>query len=248
MPKILIESHEEIAILRLNNGVTNAISPDLIDDLSEKLITVEKDFRGVVLAGGDKFFCIGFDLPALLMLDRIEMADFFNKFNHMLLSLFTLPLPTCCSISGHAIAGGNILALTCDYRYAASGEELIGLNEIKLGVPVPYLADLMLRQIVDDRIATEILYCGEFMKTSDAKKLGIVDEIFPQADVEGQAIKKVKELITLPQEAFSEIKANRVEKTRQRYEENCMQKNEKFLDCWFSEPVQELLKEASKKF
>jgi len=69
MPKIMIESHEEIAILRLSNGVTNAISPDLIDDLSEKLITVEKDFRGVILAGGEKFFCIGLDLPALLMLD-----------------------------------------------------------------------------------------------------------------------------------------------------------------------------------
>jgi enoyl-CoA hydratase/carnithine racemase len=248
MPKVLIESHREIAILRLNNGVTNAISPDLIDDLSEKLITVEKDFQGVILAGGEKFFCIGFDLPELLTLDRIEMAEFFNKFNHLILSLFTLPLPTCCSISGHAIAGGNILALTCDYRYAASGEKLIGLNEIKLGVPVPYLADLMLRQIVDDRIATEILYCGEFMNTSDAKQLGLVNEIFPQADVETRALEKIAELTAHPQEAFSEIKANRVEKIRQRYEENCMQKNEKFLDCWFSEPVQELLKEASQNF
>jgi Delta3-Delta2-enoyl-CoA isomerase len=248
MPNILIESHEEIAILRLNNGVTNSISRELIDDLSEKLITVKKDFQGVILAGGEKFFCIGLDLPTLLMLDKIEMEDFFNKFNHLILSLFTLPLPTCCSISGHAIAGGNILALTCDYRYAASGEKLIGLNEIKLGVPVPYLADLMLRQIVGDQTATEILYSGDFMTTPDAKQLGLVDEIFPQTDVEGQTIKKVKELIALPQAAFSEIKANRVEKIRQRYEENYMQKNEKFLDCWFSEPVQELLKAASQKF
>jgi enoyl-CoA hydratase/carnithine racemase len=248
MPKIMIESHGETAILRLNNGVTNAISPDLIDDLSEKLITVEKDFQGVILAGGEKFFCIGFDLPALLILDRDEMTDFFNKFNHLLLHLFTLPLPTCCSISGHAIAGGNILALTCDYRYAASGENLIGLNEIKLGVPVPYLADLILRQIVGDRTATEILYGGEFMTTTDAKQLGLVDEIFPQTDVEGQALETVTELAARPQAAFSEIKANRVEKIRQRYGENCMQKNEKFLDCWFSEPVQGLLKEASQKF
>ncbi len=248
MPKIMIESHGETAILRLNNGVTNAISPDLIDDLSEKLITVEKDFQGVILAGGEKFFCIGFDLPELLILDRIEMTDFFKKFNHLLLHLFTLPLPTCCSISGHAIAGGNILALTCDYRYAASGENLIGLNEIKLGVPVPYLADLILRQIVGDRTATEILYGGEFMTTTDAKQLGLIDEIFPQTDVEGQALETVTELAARPQAAFSEIKANRVEKIRQKYGENCMQKNEKFLDCWFSEPVQGLLKEASQKF
>ena len=65
MPKILIESHGGNAILRLNNGVTNAISPDLIDDLSEKLIMVEKDFQGVILAGGEKFFCIGLDFNAL---------------------------------------------------------------------------------------------------------------------------------------------------------------------------------------
>lgn len=248
MPKIMIENHGEIAILRLNNGVTNAICPDLIDELSEKLIIVEKDFQGVILAGGEKFFCIGLDLPALLILDRIEMADFFNKFNHLLLTLFTLPLPTCCAINGHAIAGGNILALTCDYRYAASGEKLIGLNEIKLGVPVPYLADLMLRQIVGDRTATEILYGGEFMTTSDAKQFGLVDEIFLQTDVEDRALEKIAELTARPQAAFSAIKAVRVEKIKQRYEESCMQKNEKFLDCWFSEPVQELLKEASKKF
>ncbi|MFH2057592.1 MAG: enoyl-CoA hydratase-related protein [Pseudomonadota bacterium] len=73
------------------------------------------------------------------------MVDFFQRFNQLTLDLYTLPLPTACAISGHAIGGRNILALTGDYRFMAEGKKRIGLNEIQLGVPVPYLADLILR-------------------------------------------------------------------------------------------------------
>ena len=59
MPKVSLEAHEDIALLRLNNGVVNAISPELVDDLGKALIRIKDEFKGMVLAGGDKFFCIG---------------------------------------------------------------------------------------------------------------------------------------------------------------------------------------------
>jgi enoyl-CoA hydratase/carnithine racemase len=248
MKKVIIDDRGKIAILRLNNGDTNPISPKLIEDLSEAHDVIKKDFQGMIFAGGNKFFCIGFDLPTLIKLDRIQIADFFHKFNNLILNLFTLSLPTCCAISGHAIAGGNILALTGDYRIAASGKKFIGLNEIKLGVPVPYLADLILRQIVSDRAATEMLYSGQFIKTSEAKEIGLVDEVCSHEDVEEKALEKVLKIADLPRAAFSEIKANRTETIRDKYKQNYKVKNEYFLDCWFSNPVQELLTEAAKKF
>jgi len=190
MTHVKIESRESVAIMRLNNEVTNALSPEIVDDLSSALTQVKSEFQGIILAGGAKFFCIGFDLPRLLKLDRTGMTRFFHEFNQVAFNLFTLPLPTACAIAGHAIAGGNILALTCDYRFAASGNKLIGLNEIKLGVPVPYLADLILRQIVGDRAAKEILYHGKFIALSEAEKIGLVDEIVPQEELEDHAVKK----------------------------------------------------------
>ena len=248
MSKVMIESRDNVAIMRLNNKVTNAINPDFINDISAALNKIKSEFQGMILAGGNKFFCIGFDLPELLKLDRTGMTQYFYKFNQVAFDIFTLPLPTACAITGHAIAGGNILALACDYRFMASGKMLIGLNEVKLGVPVPYLADLMLRQIVGDRSATDIVYRGEFMASSKAKQIGLIDEVLPQDGLENRALEKIAEIASLPQPAFSAIKANRVEAIRLRYEENYKSKNEIFLDCWFSPSVQDLLTEAAEKF
>ena len=78
------------------------------------------------------------------------MTEFFHKFNHVVLNILTLPLPTAAAVKAHAVAGGAIMMLTCDYGFAAAGRVLIGLNGIKLGVPIPYLPDLILRQIAGD--------------------------------------------------------------------------------------------------
>ena len=248
MPIVSIEDHDSLAVIRLNNGVTNAISPALAEDLCAAVKQVQGRFRGVVLAGGEKFLSIGFDLPGLLQLDRDGVTEFYYNFNRAALALFTLPLPTTCAIAGHATAGGTILALTCDYRFAATGKKLMGLNEVKLGVPVPYLADLILRQIVGDRAATEILYLGELMPASEAAQRGLVDEILPQDEVEDRALEKVAKLAALPRPAFEAIKANRVEAIRIRHEAGYQLKHETFLDCWFTEQTRELLVEAAKKF
>ena len=248
MSKVVIEDHDSLAVMRLNNGVTNAINPALVEDLLVTVKQVEGQFHGAVLAGGDKFFSIGFDLPELLKLDREGVTRFFYNFNRAAFDLCTLPLPTACAIAGHATAGGNILALTCDYRFAAAGKKLMGLNEVKLGVPVPYLADLILRQIVGDRTATEMLYRGELMPFSEAEQIGLVDEVLAHDKVEDRALEKLAELAVLPRPAFQAIKANRVEAIRIRYEENYKLKHETFLDCWFTEQTQGLLAEAAKKF
>jgi enoyl-CoA hydratase/carnithine racemase len=248
MTHVKIERRESTAIIRLNNEVTNALNLDVVNDLSSAVAQVKSASHGIVLAGGAKFFCIGFDLPTLLKLDRIGMSRFFYEFNQVAFNLFTLPLPTACVMAGHAIAGGNILALTCDYRFAASGKKLIGLNEVRLGVPVPYLADLMLRQTIGDRAATEMLYHGTFVTSSEAERIGLVDKVAPQEELEDRAVEKIAELAALPRAAFTAIKANRVNAIRLSYKKYYASKNEEFLDCWFSKPAQALLTEAAQKF
>jgi len=97
MPKVVVEGHDNLAIVRLTSGVTNAISPALVEDLSTAVKRVEGRFRGVVLAGGAKFLSIGFDLPTLLKLNRAEMTKFFvnsiKQHLHFLPCPFRLPAP-----------------------------------------------------------------------------------------------------------------------------------------------------------
>lgn len=184
----------------------------------------------------------------MLTLEKVTMSYFFFRFNALVLKLYALPMATVCATSGHVIAGGTILALTCDFRYAAAEEKKIGLNEIKLGLPVPYLADLMLRQIVGDRAATPMLYDGAFITTAQAHGIGLIDETFPADMLESQALAKAAELAQYISPAFAEIKASRVEMVRERYERQAKAKNDAFLAGWFSSEVQRLLKQAADKF
>jgi len=248
MSKANLEAYDAIAVLRLNNGVTNAISPELVDDLSETIKQIKSEFKGMVLAGGDKFFCIGLDLPTLLQLDRPDMTEFYARFTQAVLDLYTLPMPTACAIDGHATAGGAITALGLDFRFVSSGRRLIGFNEVKIGLPTPYLADLILRQIVGDRCATELMFTGEFVETQQAQKIGLIDEVISSEDLEERAVAKIVKLAGLPPYGITATKNNRVEALKARYKEMRSADNDLFLNCWFNPAVQELLKEAAKKF
>ncbi|MBW2324669.1 MAG: enoyl-CoA hydratase/isomerase family protein [Deltaproteobacteria bacterium] len=122
MPKVTLEQKETLAVLRLTNGVTK--------ELLKAVRQVKEENLGLVLAGGTKFFSIGLDLPILLALNRDEMKEFWDNFIQAVFDLFTFPLPTACAIAGHAPAGGTVLALACDYRFAASGRKLFCIRAI----------------------------------------------------------------------------------------------------------------------
>jgi enoyl-CoA hydratase/carnithine racemase len=248
MSKILVEDCGSFATLRLNNKTSNAIDTELVSELSVAIKQVRREFQGLLLAGGDKFFCIGFDLPSLLPLKRTEMADFLTDYDQVIFDIFSVPLPTVCAMRGHAIGGGNVLALTCDFRFAAMGKKFMGLNEVKLGLPVPYLADLILRQLINDRPASSILYHGELLLTDNAHKIGMVDEILPPKAVEDRAIEKILDMLSRPLWGFGAMKDNRTESIVVKYRLNQEIKRKIFLDGWFNESNREVILEAAKKF
>lgn len=247
MSTVSVRFHDNIAIVRMNNGAANPISPELVQGLSDA-VAQAGDAAGVVLSSGAKFFSIGLDLPGLLPLNRREMTDFWYRFNDLCLDIYTMQKPTACMLSGHAVAGGNILALTCDFRFASTDKKMIGLNEIKLGVPVPYLAEMILRQIVGDNDAERMMGTGDFMTFSDAKKISLVDETYPLEILEEQAIQKVRDLAAPGNNSFSSLKAGKVREIKAAYEQNRKVKNDLFLDYWFSDPVREKLQDAASKF
>ena len=248
MHKVSLEAHDAVAVLRLNNNVTNAISPALVNDLNAELQRVKTEFKGMVLTGGDKFFCIGLDLPGLLQLGRAEMINFYNSLNQAVLDLYTLPLPTACAIAGHATAGGAVLALTTDFRLVAKGRKLIGFNEVKIGLPVPGLADLILRQLVGDRHATKMVFSGDFLEPDHSLAIGLVDAAISSEGVEQEAVAKIAALTAMPARGLVLAKKNRVEAVRSQYEKIRQSDADGFLDCWFNPSVQDLLQKAAEIF
>jgi enoyl-CoA hydratase/carnithine racemase len=248
MTAVTVEAHGPIAVLRLNNGVTNAVGSELLRGLERLLPEVREGFRGLVLAGNPKFFSIGLALPELLALDRDGMGDFWHRFEELVLSLYNLPIPTAAAIAGHANGGGAILALACDYRFVAEGRKLISLNEVAIGVPVPYLADLMLRQIAGDRAAVAIEYESKLVPPEEARAVGLVDGVCKPEEVETAAIEKVTRLAAAPDRAFELTKRHRVREIPARFQAVRPELDRTFMECWFDSKTQELLREAAKKF
>jgi enoyl-CoA hydratase/carnithine racemase len=251
MKTLSVEYRDQVALINLHHGVTNSINLLLIDELSQVLSAVvgNNELQSLVLSSSsDKFFSIGFDIPELYDLPREEFTAFYQVFNQVFLNLYTFPKPVVAAINGHAVAGGTILALCCDYRFIAEGHKLMGLNEIKLGVPVPFLADLILKQIVGARYAQEMAESGEFYPAEKVAEFGLVDEVFPLDLVLPKAIEKASSLSALPEEAYALIKHNRVETVTQRFTQSSKEKEELFVDCWYSPAARERLIIAMEKF
>lgn len=251
MKLIKVEHRDKVAVLKLNRGITNALNLPLVNQLAEKLQEVRdnSDLCSLVLGtSNEKFFSIGFDIPELFELSRKDFRVFYQAFNRVCMDLYTLPKPTIAALTGHAIAGGCILALCCDYRFIAEGRRLMGLNEVKLGVPVPCPGDCVLRHLVGTRNAREIMGCGEFYHPEESLQLGMVDQVLLLEQVLPRSIEKAELLGALPQKAFAMIKCNRVEVVEAQVQRHLSQKERIFIDCWFSDEARELLIDAINKF
>ena len=251
MDVVTLEMHDSVAAVRLQRGVSNAINLALVSELSSLLSEAARDrqVHGLVLTSSNsKFFSIGFDLPELYDLSPQDFKVFYQAFNRLCLELYSWPKPTLAALPGHAIAGGCILAMCCDGRIIAPGRKLMGLNEIKLGVPVPYPADRILQEIVGGRNASTIMEGGEFYPPDEALALGLVDQILPAEELETAAMEKVRGIGALSPQAFALIKRNRVEPVTDRITQVLDEKEKNFMESWFSPEARALVAEARKNF
>jgi enoyl-CoA hydratase/carnithine racemase len=209
----------------------------------------DPDVHAVVLSThNEKFFSIGFDIPELLGLTRKDFASFYRSFNQLCIDLYTFPKPTVAGIKGHAVAGGCILTICCDYRIIAEGRKLMGLNEIKLGVPIPYPAHLIVRELVGSRNARDLFDTGDFFEAERLLEIGLVDEVVSLDQVLPRSTEKARSLGESPRSASEMMKRNRVESVKSGILEQLADREEFFIECWHSEPVRERLREAMRKF
>lgn len=249
MALITIEKHGNVALVRLAASVTNPVNVELVRELDLALDEVViSGFRGLVLAGGEKFFSIGLDLPKLLTFNRSEMADFWHNFDDLTAKLYALPMPTLCAYRGHATAAGSVLATACDFRYAAQGKALFGFNELAIGLAVPLLAVLMLQQLLGTRQAMRLIYGGVFIKPEEALGLGAIDAMYPAAELEARALDKIAAVAKYPPQGFKATKTHKTKFLLEKFTANRKRGAQDFLECWFDEQVRIILAEAAKKF
>lgn len=251
MARIASELCDGVLVATMDHGVTNPINLELVRELDGVLARARTDpaVRALVLTSANqKFFSIGLDLPTLYPLASEAFREFFREFQRVCLDLFTFPKPVVAAITGHATAGGCILALCCDYRFIGQGRKLIGLNEAKLGLPVPYFAYRCLRELIGAGQARRLTESGDFCNADEAVRLGMVDEAVPDAELQTRAMEQAQQLGALPPDVYALNKSNRIEGIEAEVKAKWQAQEDAFLACWHSPEARKRLQAAIEKF
>jgi len=197
-------NHGVIRELRLDRPPVNALSPELINALRKAIQAAPGEgARTLILSGAPGRFSGGLDVPLLLGLDRTAMATLWRDFYALLGAIARSPIPIVAAITGHAPAGGTVLALYCDLRIMASGDYKIGLNEVQVGIPIPPVIPAGARRLLGPRLAERLAVSGELLSPQDALGFGMIDEVVALEKVVDRAVERCQRLLALPAEAMA---------------------------------------------
>jgi enoyl-CoA hydratase len=142
---VSVDRVDDVALLRVDRPPANAIDVGLLGELVSELERIAADPpAALVLAGREGFFSAGVDLKLVPTYGPDEHRLMVAGINRMVIGCYGLPCPVIAAVTGHAIAGGLVLALCADYR-VASLRGSYGLTEVKVAVPYPQAALAVVR-------------------------------------------------------------------------------------------------------
>jgi enoyl-CoA hydratase len=127
-----------------------------------------------------------------------------NEINNVVRLLYTLPIPTVAALNGHALGGGLVLALACDWRLAAEADLRIGLTEVTAGVPYPAVAMEIVRAELTPAALRSLVLTGRVVAPQAAMTLGVVDELVSPEGLFSRALARARELAALP--GYADVK------------------------------------------
>ncbi len=232
--------HGPIREHRLNRPPVNALSPALIVALKDAIQAAPAaGARALILSGAPGRFSGGLDVPLLLGLDRPAMATLWRDFYSLLGAIAASPIPIVAAITGHAPAGGTVLALFCDYRIMAEGDYKIGLNEVQVGIPVPPVILAGLRRLVGLRL-------GEF-SPQEALGIGLVDELVALERVVERATEWCLRLLALPPDAVAGTRRLARADLAAIFEADLEPELQRVIEGWWSPETQKTLRALAER-
>lgn len=168
-----------IATVTLNRGKVNAINDDVVDEIKACFKEFENndEVKAVIITGQGKFFSFGFDIPQFLSYSKEAFSNYIKNFTSLYTYLFLYPKPVIAAINGHAVAGGCMLANSCDYRLMVTGKAKIALNEVAFGSTIFAGSVEILKFSAGQRNAEIIAGIGKMFSAEEALKLGLIDQI-----------------------------------------------------------------------
>src|SRR5690242_4636085 len=190
---VLLEPHDGVTLLRLNNPPMNALSRALLAELRDaaRQLAADAAVKAVVVAGGEKAFAAGADISEFGDQDAARAIE--TAFREAFDAVATIPRPVIAAIGGYALGGGMELALACDLRVASENARL-GQPEILLGIIPGAGGTQRLTRLVGPARAKELIWSGRQVRANEALEMGLVDRVAAPAELEVAALHWAGEL------------------------------------------------------
>ena len=191
MSYIQLEQEGYVGILTVNRPkALNALNSEVLSELESVLDNLDTDaIRVLIITGaGDKSFVAGADIAEMSTLSKEEGEEFGRLGNRAFRKVEVLPIPVIAAVNGFALGGGNELAMSCDIRICAENADF-GQPEVGLGITPGFGGTQCLARLVSPGYAKQLVYTAKNIKAPEALRIGLVNAVYPQAELMGAAKK-----------------------------------------------------------
>ncbi len=207
MPHVTVTRPDSgVALLTIDRPPANAMDVGLLGEIVAAVAEVAAEPpAALVLAGREGVFSAGADLKAVPGYGPEQQREMVHGINAMALGVYGLECPVVAAVTGHAIAGGMVLALCADLRVASAAGRY-GLTEVKVGVPYPQAAIGVVRAELAPQAARMLAFGAEMHDAQTCHRLGVLDEVHPPAAVLPRAVELAERLAAMPAAVYARTK------------------------------------------
>ena len=185
------EAQGAVGLVTINRPeALNALNPQVLADLKAVFEGIDQNaIRCVVVTGaGEKSFVAGADIGSMSVMTKAEGETFGKMGNDVFRMIETFPIPVIAAVNGFALGGGNELAMCCDFRIF-SDNAMFGQPEVGLGITPGFGGTQRLARLVGPGMAKQLVYTAANIKADEALRIGLVNAVYPQAELMENAMK-----------------------------------------------------------
>lgn len=194
-----------VAVITLDDGRANALSPEVSASIDHYLDQVEGDdtIRALVITGREGRFSGGFDLSVIRSGDPAAIGAMVDAGGRLVRRLYGGPVPVVAACSGHAVAAGALLLLGCDVRIGPDAPVKIGLNEVAIGLTLPRWALTIAAERLSIRHRQRSVAVANLYDGKGAVDAGFLDEAVAPDQVLARATEVAAALAELDPAAYA---------------------------------------------
>lgn len=206
---VSFSADDSIGIITLDKPPANSYDLAFIEELSTAVREAADDDAVkvvVVRSASEKFFSAGADVKSFNENTVDTNMEMIRLSHETLASIATIPKVFIAEINAHALGGGLEIALACDLRFAADGDYRLGTPEVTLGVLPGNGGTQRLPRLIGWSRALELMVTGRTVSPAEALELGIVNTVFPAAELREKTLEYARGLASGATKAVGNIK------------------------------------------